>query len=189
MRTTACLLLCILFVSCSPTTSGWRDENQPSTEPIVFLTSLSRPAAMTTLKRVLVMGGFIIADQDTGAGVMSSSYKTLSEKERMDIGSFTAAFLSVKDVNQAGRVAFVFTRMDDTTETIQLRCLINVTADAQITAYATNTSRSGDVAIAQGHPFAMGMKEAILREQGFRLVPDQAKARERYLWQQKQLKK
>ena len=175
----SCFVLSMLLIGCVPTTGGYWQKTLVSQEPYVFIYSGSQPDAVIQLKRVLLSRGFTIADYDTSVGVLSTGYKQLTEKERID----AAAILAVNTSNQNGRSVFFFDHKADTLQ-ISMRCFANVNGEYAANAFKNNKISEGDTQLQQGHPFPMSLREAILSVKGFSLIAEQDAERKAWLGNQ-----
>jgi len=166
------LIYIFLFISCATHTTGIVDPKLNQPNPWVFKYTGSKNEANNYLKRLLIINGFTIRNDDINAGFLVSGAKKLANDEKLELSVLTGAFLyalaNVSIESQNGYITFIYEAHENYV-VVSMICKIKVISSQEKNIFRIDYSESEDITVIQGHPFPIKMKNKILLNPNFTL--------------------
>lgn len=158
-------ILLMSNISCITSKGNW-DSNNTSKDPYTFIYNGSIKDMTNSIKRILILQGYSIDNDDLDAGFLTTKPKVLNDDEKIDMG-LAMAMMGTHVRQQTGIISFIYEKIDNNRVQLKMICKLKMHASYSENAFKDKDLDLGVNTLSQGHPLSMKLKTAILNNKKF----------------------
>ena len=166
------IILVILINSCSlpAQKAGYYDPKNKSEKPYLFIYNDTIENAFRSLKRIVIINGFSIANEDIDAGILVTYPKSLKEDETLHAGSGSIlnAMGGIQIKEEKAIVSFIFDLTENNNVIISMRCTLSSKETVNTELFGRRDTNRERI-LMQGEPLPMKLKSKLIESNNFQL--------------------